>query len=281
MLNNVTIEWLKKSLKSDSTSLPVSSLSKSAKAEVEHLRSNEIIGWKRSGAGAKYFIVDKTAIEKLINSNSYEGDLSKLSSKAKAVALHGNAHKGKDGSMLLLLSAVYDDVIWNNGRNTLNLYDYSSQFGVASLVVKMEDDWTSNKPIALVENLDLLIYAKLYFEKIGFDGTVLFYSGNLSGKLLKWLNHKKRGASYIMFPDYDIVGLNNYIRVKKELGDILSMYIPGNLLELLSDHGDEKTLIKTQVSRTLIEQSVDKDVISVYKALLNTGNTLHQEGLML
>lgn len=251
---NVTVEWLKKLLKSETDSLPVSSVSKSAKAEIENLRSIDLIGWERSGAGAKYFIVDKTAIEKLINSNSYDGDLSKLSSKAKAVALHGNAHKGKDDSMLLLLSAVYDGVIWNNGRNTLNLYDYSSQFGVASLVVKIEDDWTSNKPIALVENLDLLIYTKLYFEKIGFDGAVLYYSGNLSGKLLKWLNHKKRGASYIMFPDYDIVGLNNYIRVKKALGNMLSMYIPDNLLELLLGHGDENTLITTQASRTLIEQ---------------------------
>ncbi|MCK5830754.1 MAG: hypothetical protein KAH20_10685 [Methylococcales bacterium] len=278
---NVTVEWLKKLLKSETGSLPVSSLSKSAKAEIESLRSIDIIDWKRSGAGAKYFIVDKSAIEKLINSNSYEGDLSKLSSKAKAVALYGNAHKGNDDSMLLLLSAVYDGVIWNNGRNTLNLYGYSSQLGVASLVVKIEDDWTSNKPIALVENLDLLIYTKLYFEKISFDGAVLFYSGHVSGKLLKWLNHKKRGTSYIMFPDYDIVGLNNYIRVKKVLGNMLTMYIPDNLLELLSDHGDENTLIKTQASRTLIEQSVDKDVLFVYNAILNTGNTLHQEGLML
>lgn len=277
MLNS-TLEWLKKLLNSDN--LPVSSLPKSAKAEIEHFCTVGFIVWERSGAGARYVIKNESAIKQLIDSNSYQGDMSQLTPKAKAVALHGDAHKGKDESFIQLLSATSSNVIWNNGYDILDLYEYSSKAGVAAIVAKVEDEWESNKPIGLVENQDLLIYAQNYFDKFNFDGSVVYYSGMLSKKLLQWLDYKQRGTSYIMFPDYDIVGLNNYIRVKNTLSHLVSLYIPDNLAELLVKYGKENAL-ETQATRNAIEQSNDKNVLFVYNLLLKTGKGLDQEGLIL
>ena len=161
MLNS-TLEWLKKLLASGD--LPVSSLPKSVKAEIEHFCTVGFIVWERSGAGARYVIKNESAIKQLIDSNSYQGDMSQLTPKAKAVALHGDAHKGKDDSFIQLLSATASNVIWNNGYDILDLYEYSSKAGVADIVAKVEDEWKSNKPIGLVENQDLLIYAQNYYE---------------------------------------------------------------------------------------------------------------------
>lgn len=276
---NVTVQWLKRLI--DNGSLPASTLQNSAKPEIENLRSNGFIELRRSGSGARYYLIDCEVIKKIIDANTYKGDMSTLSPKAKAVAMHGDAHKGKDSSMLFILSATDNEVIWDNNINKLDIFNYSSKYGVASLVAKIGDGWSTNKPIALVENLDLLIYAQQYFLDIKFSGTVLYYSGMVSGKLLDWLSESERADSYVMFPDYDIVGLNNYIRVKDRLGNKVSIFIPDNLKELILMYGIEDTLQNSQADRTSIENTKYKDAIELYKLLLETGKTLHQEALAL
>ena len=57
------------------------------------------IKWERSGAGARYILVDKEAIQNLLKDTGYHGDLDELTPRAKAVALHGDAHKGLDDTM--------------------------------------------------------------------------------------------------------------------------------------------------------------------------------------
>jgi len=259
---NITKKWLRNLIIQGS--LPASTLSKSAKPEVENLSALGFIERKKSGSGSRYYVCDIQAIKNTISATSYDGDLSNLTAKSKAVALHGDAHRGRDDSILLQLSATHKNTIWKNSTNKLNVHEYSSQFGVASLVVKPGDNWSTNMPIMLVENLDLLIYAKDYFVKTGIEGTVLFYSGNIAGKLLQWLGEKSRAPSYIMFPDYDIVGLNNYIRARNKLGDILSLYVPSNLPTLLSMYGDKEKLGNTQAYRTAINETQYQDVVDVF-----------------
>jgi len=276
---NASRQWLIKLL--ESGSLAASSVPNAAKAEIGNIQNVGFIAWDRSGAGAKYSVSDEKSILDMLAATGYSGNINKLTPKAKAVALHGDAHKGQDNSILLMLSATEEGAIWTNGTDKLDVFDYSSRFGVASLVVKKDDAWSTNKPIALIENLDLLIYAKEYFEKIDFVGTVLYYSGMISGKLLEWLNEKERASKYIMFPDYDLVGLNNYIRAKDSLGNILSMYVPSDLQRLIKEYGLKKTLANSQADRSKIEQTNYKDVADVYKMIIEEGKTLHQEGLML
>jgi hypothetical protein len=103
----------------------------------------------------------------------------------------------------------------------------------------------------------------------------------ISGKLLKWLVEKKPTSQYIMFPDYDLVGLNNYIRAKDVLGNMLSMYLPSNLQKIITKHGLKKTLATSQENRSKIEHTQYQEVAQVYQMIIDEGKTLHQEGLML
>ena len=178
--------------------------------------------------------------------------------------------------MLLLLSAA-GHATWSDGENTLNVADYVSKFGIASMAVRPGGLWYTHQPVALVENIDLILYAGKYFEKVDFQGSVIYYSGWLSASFLDWLTETCRAPSYVLFADYDLVGIKNYLLAKKRLGNSVSMYIPDNIEELLK-HG--KTL-DTQSDRQMIESSEDPDAIRLYRLMLETSRVLDQESILL
>lgn len=274
---NASRQWLIKIL--ESGSLAASSIPRGARAEITNICEAGFIKWKKSGAGAKYSVADEEAIRNLLESTGYDGELGKLTPKAKAVALHGDAHKGRDEAMLLTLSTA-GSPRWSDGENTLDVSDHTSKFGIASLVVRPRDQWRTDQPVGLVENLDLVLYGKQYFERVGFQGSILYYSGWLSKALLDWLAEAKRAPSYVIFADYDLVGIKNYLLAKDRLGESLSIYIPDNLPELLKRFGNPKKL-ESKSDRTLIELSGDPEVIRLYQALLDAGCGLDQESLLL
>lgn len=276
-MHNASRKWLNRLL--EVGSLPASSIPSTAKSDISNILNAEFIKWQKSGAGAKYSISDETAIRKLLSCTSYKGDLESLTPKAKAVALHSDAHKAKDNSLLLNLSAA-SSVQWTNGEFTLDVKDYANRYGIASLVVRPNDNWHTKQPVGLVENLDVVLYGKKYCERVGFEGSFLFYSGWLSRALYSWLIEKERAPSFMIFADYDLVGIKNYVIAKDKLGDVLSIYVPDNLKELLSKYGNPEKL-KSNTDRSLIESSSDPDVINIYETLLETGCGLDQESLLL
>lgn len=274
---NASRQWLMRLIAEGS--LPASSVPKAAKAEIDNVKNAGFIRWEKSGAGAKFFVSDESALSNLLQSTGYQGDIESLTPKARAVALHGDAHKGQDDTLMLVLSAS-ENAQWSDGENTLDVSDLVEKFGVASLVVKPGDNWCTNQTIGLVENIDLVLNGKAYCEQIGFDGVLLYYSGWISKKLRHWLTQKKRSPRYVVLPDYDIVGLKNYLLAKEKLGEETSIYVPENITELLLRFGNTDKL-KSKSARKLIEASSDQDVIYLYNTLLETGRGLDQESLLL
>jgi len=274
---NASRQWLMRLL--EAGSLPASSVPKPARADIDNVKTAGFIRWERSGAGAKFFVTDESAVRNLLQSTGYDGEQDDLTPKARAVALHGDAHRGRDDAMLLSLSTA-GEPRWTDGVNTLDVSEHVAKFGIASLVVKLGDQWHTDQPIGLVENLDLVMYGKAYFERIGFYGSALYYGGWISKALLDWLAETERAPSFVVFPDYDLVGIKNYLRAKHRLGDCVSIYIPENLQELLARFGNSDKL-ESKSDRKLIEASGDHDAIDLYKALLDAGRGLDQECLLL
>jgi hypothetical protein len=153
-------------------------------------------------------------------------------------------------------------------------------YGIASFVARPGDAWLTDKPVALVENLDLLIYGKQYFERIGFPGSVLYYSGWLSRVLIEWLTERQRAPAYTIFPDYDLVGIKNYLIAKSQINEPVDVFVPDNLDELLRKYGKREKL-ESQSDRAMIEGSDDPVARSLYQALLNHGRGLDQESLLI
>lgn len=274
-MKHVTWNFLVKLL--ETGRITSSKIPKSALPEVERIKKQGFIDWNKAGRGGVYTIQDHDAIITLLKNTGYHGEIEELTSKAKAVALHKDAHKGRDEALLLLFSAT-QKVLWYKNGAPVDLYKIVQDCGIASILIKPGDNWQTDNPIALVENRDLLLYANQYFRRINFEGTIIHYPGWVSKKTIAWLKTLEK-ASVTIFPDYDPVGLKNYIILKKELPR-LKIYIPEDLPELLVRFGDPERL-NTLTDRKLLEQTKDENVAWLYKLLLKHGVGLHQEALML
>lgn len=254
-----------------------SNVPKSCLSDILNLKKLGFVDWEKSGRGGVYTVENREAILTLLKNTGYHGSTQALTPKAKAVAFHKDAHKGKDDTLLLMLSAT-QEVVWTNNGVAVNLFKIVQDCGIASLLIKPSDNWQTDNPIALVENIDLLVYADQYFKKIEFDGSVLYYGGWISKRTIAWLKTLKN-TPVTIFPDYDPVGLNNYLILKKALPD-LEIYIPENLQDLLIRYGDPKRL-ESLTDRKRLEQTRDEKASFLYSLLLKHGAGLHQEGLML
>lgn len=274
-MENSTRQWLLKLL--ERGRLTSSSVSKTALPQINRIKDQGFILWERSGSGGVYTLNDRSAIQKLLKSTGFHGPTEDLTPKARAVALHGDAHKGKDDSLLILLSAT-KAVSWQNNGVSVNMYQIVQDCGIAAILVKPADNWLTPDPIALVENMDLLVHAGRYFKKINFKGSILYYRGWVSKRTISFLKTQNK-APLMVFPDYDLVGLKNYLFLKKKLPDI-KIYIPENLGDLLKRYGKAEKL-NSSTSRKIIEQTKDTDAQNIYSQLLKYGVGLDQESLML
>jgi len=91
--------------------------------------------------------------------------------------------------------------------------------------------------------------------------------------------HSFGQSQFTIFPDYDLVGLKNYLFLKNKISNI-NIFIPENLPELLKRYGKPEKL-NSSTSRKIIEQTQDIDALKIYSQILKYGVGLDQESLML
>ncbi len=99
----------------------------------------------------------------------------------------------------------------DNPDNRLELHQLCQFSGPVSLTFHPEDDLACDQPIALLENIEALHHLNRMLGREHF-GCVLYYKGQLADSLLQWLSHRERAPEIRLFPDYDHVGMGNYLR---------------------------------------------------------------------
>ncbi len=254
-----------------------SAVPQSAQSKIQQLRETGLISWEKAGRGSRYVLVDSNSVQKLLEATGYHGSTDDLTPKAEAVSRHGDAHAGKDDSILIQISVKGEDIYWRKNGKAVDIKTIVKKCGIASIVIRSEDVWRTNSPIALVENIDLLIYSKKYFAQIPFQGNILYYAGWAGARTIEWLK-KQPYAPQIIFPDYDFVGLKNYLKLKKSFPE-LQIYIPDQLSELIRRFGSKKKFVK-QSQKYSLEQN-DDGVRSVHSLMQQYGKCLDQESLLL
>ena len=126
--------------------------------------------------------------------------------------------------------------------------------------------------LVMVENKESFLFADSYFPDAS---AIIYYSGRTSKRWYEWL--ESNTERIIFAPDYDPVGIEEYLIHKKYLLDRIILYKPENLEELFK-HG-KKSLYSDQyhVLIRISKQSYSKEIESLLDMIRNYKKGVEQE----
>ncbi|MHC5350529.1 DUF7281 domain-containing protein [Metapseudomonas furukawaii] len=139
-----------------------------------------------------------------------------------------------------MLKAVGVEVEWRDEvrRVALPLGQLTRDFGAASLRIEAGDAWLTDQVLWLVENQAL--FDRTDWLPPGTVATLLYYGGQLDGRLLDWLANRPRASRVMHFPDYDGVGLANFARLHALLGESCECWLMPDWSARLARYGSNR-----------------------------------------
>ena len=227
-------------------SLPASQFTAAQRSALDRFaRQTGAITCQRQGRGDIYRISDPRLFDTHLSALSPQvGMLSTddlpLRAQHIAHARDSKARHHQHEYYYPLLKAVGEKVLWRQGErgSELPLSQLTHHFGAASLCIEAGDTWQSGQPLWLVENQAL--FDRTDWLPVGTQATLLYYGGQLDGRLLAWLGQRPRASRVVLFPDYDGVGLANFARLFAQLGDTCECWLMPDWQSKLARYGSQR-----------------------------------------
>jgi len=255
-----------------------SSLGTRARTALQPLFDAQALSEKRSGGGWIICPDNAKAIEHFARDHFPSGLLHDGSpmSRAEAVALLGNAKRGKNLTGEPLLIRAFSDIPLSGNGKEIDIQTWTQQCGVASILLTDDNKWTyPAQHIATVENLEPFLQFEQRFS--GYDAAI-YGAGRMSERLLTWL--AKNTFKITHFGDYDPVGLSEFLRMKTRCGNRAKLYIPEQLSTLLaSSYGKPELMRDSSTLLPRLRQFDDKQVQFVLQEIEEVASGLEQEKL--
>ena len=193
-------------------------------------RQTGAVSCQRQGRGDLYCICDPAVFETHVIELSPQVEPSvaqqlPLRAQHVAHARNSKARHHQHASYYPLLKAVGDSVTWREDEHgaELALSTLTRDLGAATLCIQPNDAWLTEQALWLVENQAL--FDRTDWLPEGTLATLLYYGGQLDGRLLTWLSQRQRASRVIIFPDYDGVGLANLVCLYELLGDACECWL--------------------------------------------------------
>lgn len=248
----------------------------------EFARQTGAINCVRQGRGDVYCITNQSVFDvHLMNlSPRQRGSINPdLPNRAQHIA---QARSSKAGSHQHdcyhpLLKAVGENIYWHNEEMGLQLplSQLSRDFGSASLALSVNDDWYTQGEIWLVENQALFDRTDWLPEQT--QATLIYYGGQIDGRLLNWLSHQSRAPKIVHFADYDAVGLANFMRLYARLGEKCVFWLMPNWRNKLARYGNLKLWQDNLDQFLSIQASLPECVQALAMQMAQQGLALEQE----
>jgi hypothetical protein len=242
-----------------------------------------VIAEERMGAGRRLAVRDSGALAEFIqrlfpNIQPAPGTLRRVAALGRfrdSKALAG------DTPDIVLLRAWSDSVLWQGGK-AVPAATATRQHGLFSFVLEAQARYELRAACALVENPAVL----LGFESLRATAPVeaaLYGGGRVSRRVLDWLCRQATGDfRLIHFPDYDPVGLSEFVRLQKRLGERVKLHIPSELGSLFERFGNRKLLdrLSNQALLPKLRSSPSPAVGAVLELIEKHNAGLEQECLL-
>jgi hypothetical protein len=267
--------------------LPASQCTPSQRKQLDlFARQTRAISCQRQGRGDVYRIVDAALFSHHVRAASPGLDSSQhhempLRAQHIADARNSKAGKSQHDRYYLLLKAVGSSVNWREVyRGTeLALTQATENYGVASLAVEQEDDWQTEQDLWLVENQAL--FSQTNWLPRGTQASIVYYAGQLNGVLVDWLKSRSRARNVIHFPDYDGVGLANFVRLHQALDGNCAFWLMPDWSAKLAKFGNRQLWRDTLREFTQAQPKLPDYLLPLAQQMNASGMALEQEAIWL
>ncbi|CAN7773369.1 hypothetical protein LJR296_007527 [Cupriavidus necator] len=260
--------------------VPASSVSAAGRRILTPLIDAGGIQQVRSGAGNVLVCSNQRAVQAFAN-NRYPSGLVTTSAPdlgARTQALAQFRDTKANGGLDFELAHVRvfkDSSLTIDGAPVGAAYQ-TARLGCASVVLGHASVPNLTGYVAMVEGPELFL--RYDWGAAGVDAVVL-YGGRASDRMLAWLEASE-AVRILHCPDYDPVGLHEYLRAKDRLGDRLEPLEPASLEVLFGRFSKPELLHKNASLMPRLLQSEDAYVRRVVSLMQNGGAGLEQEALL-
>ena len=287
-------EALRRLIEEDEPTLTASAFtSKQRQALEQFARDTRLLELVKKGRSTVYKVLNRQSVLNYLRQQHpiAASDLpADIPERSRNIGLDRSSKIGKSrhACYYLLMKAWDAKVVWQDNTHCLQVADLTERFGVASLQIIAESNWQcTGGPILLVENQAL--FDQCDWLPADFTGCLVYYGGQLSELLLHWFSSYKRADTVILFPDYDGVGLSNYVRLKQALSPetILQFYWLSDWEDKLQRYGNAEVWLNTrQVFENAFQklttlQLLTEDFIKLGQLSQRYGKVLEQEAIWL
>lgn len=268
-------------------SLPASQLTPAQRSALDRFaRQTGAVSCQRQGRGDVYGICNPMVFETHLielspQIKSLTAEQLPLRAQHVAYARNSKARHHQHSRYYPLLKAVGDSIAWHEGERSaeLALSSLTHDFGAASLCIQPNDAWHTKQALWLIENQAL--FDRTDWMPEGTQASLLYYGGQLDGRLLSWLGQRPRASQVILFPDYDGVGLGNFTRLRDALGDACEFWLMPQWERKLVRYGSNQLWRDTLRHFTSAVDHLPNDMHGLVEQMQRSGLALEQEAVWL
>jgi len=260
--------------------LPASRFSSRDRIRLQGMFDAGVLVEEKSGAGRRVVLINDESFTAFIFRHfpsGLEGIATEMTPRSRAVMEHRDSKKSREVGPTTVLLRGFGDVQLSVDDQVLQVGYLTRIAGVAALQIGGEKTWGYSGSLAIVENLEVF----WNIEKTSSLDLALYAQGRLNQKTIDWLASPAMAEAHIVhFGDYDPVGLDEYLRLKKARPRSTRLYAPENLETLLKQYGKKELLADSVAVLERLRKTDDPDVEKIVKMMDRWGVGLEQEVLL-
>ena len=246
------------------------------------LLDSGIVTEDKSGAGRRLVVRNPQALRDFIQHRFPNAPVPTGSSSRVAGVSRFRDTKSvaSDLPEIVTVRAWQDGELLSDGK-TINVAEATRAHGVFSFLLADPARFTLHGMCALVENPAVFTQ----FEHLQLPPRLALYGhGRSSNRLIDWLAAQTAPDFQMLhLPDYDPVGLDEYIRLRERLGPRVQLHLPENLATLFKQHANGELLQKPSTQSLLAKLRLSQIAeVRTVLALIEKHNAgLEQEALLI
>lgn len=277
--------------------LPMSQVSAGLKRQLSPLLEGGILQQRLSGSGEVLTVTQDREFRAWLSKNypAFDGGVAipEGAQRAAAVALRRDSKATGDGVSRSIISMR----AWEPGTNTVRIDGKPLEVTALTRTHNVAASVISNVTVLdlgraqamLVENLECFLAA----ETLGTAATLALYSGGrVSERLITCLARSQLGQTPLLhLPDYDPVGLDDYLRLKQQLGERVRLFVPSDLEQRFERFSATSLITEKRRNRELLEKFMAErpkpadwpcaESAQVFQLIRHHGAGLEQESLFI